>query len=136
MDAQNLGYALTQVVHNFGAAAVVGGALAALWLCPRPEFERLLCWSVCLGWLAQIVSGSAFGAISYYYYGRFPDIAGIAVAALAIKVGCAVTAILLAVWFLLGASGWRETRRRGVWHALAGLGATALTAAAFLRWFS
>lgn len=136
MDAQNLGYALTQVVHNFGAAAVVGGALAALWPSPRPEFERLLCWLVYLGWLAQIASGSAFGAISYYYYGHFPDIAGIAVAALAIKVGCAVTGISLAVWFLLGASSWREGRRKAVWHALAGLGATALTAAAFLRWFS
>lgn len=32
MSAENLAYAVVQVVHNFGAAAVVGGALAARWL--------------------------------------------------------------------------------------------------------
>lgn len=34
VNQQNLAYALTQVIHNFGAAAVVGGALAAL--CMKP----------------------------------------------------------------------------------------------------
>ena len=29
MDPQNLAYALLQVVHNFGAVAVVGGAAGA-----------------------------------------------------------------------------------------------------------
>jgi len=136
LDLQNLGYALTQVVHNFGAAAVVGGALAGLWLAPRMELERSLGGLVCLGWAAQIASGATFGAISYYFYGRFPDISGIAVAALAIKVVCALTGFFLAASFFLFAAAWRDTSRRRAWHALAGLGATALTAAAFLRWFS
>ncbi|MDP3482584.1 MAG: hypothetical protein Q8S05_04645 [Sulfuricella sp.] len=136
MDIQNLGYALTQVVHNFGASAVVGGAVASLWLAPRQELDRSLAWLVCLGWAAQIASGAAFGAISFYYYGKFPDIGGLAITALAIKVACAVAGISLAALYLLRAASWTATLRRRVWLMLAGLSATALTAAAFLRWFS
>lgn len=136
MDLQNLGYALTQVIHNFGAAGVVGGALAALWLAPRAELERRLCVLVCLGWAVQAASGATFGAISFYAYGRFPDIGGIAVAALAIKVVCAVAGFLLAALCFLRSGHWQAAGRRKAWQALAGLGATALTAAAFLRWFS
>lgn len=135
MDPQNLAYALTQVVHNFGAAAVVGGALAP-WLARGTETERSLGVLVCLGWAAQIASGSAFGAISYYYYGQFPDISGVAVGALGIKVACAAVGFSLSALFLVRASVWRDPTRRMAWHVLAGLGATALTAAAFLRWFS
>lgn len=136
MDIQNLGYALTQVAHNFGAAAVVGGAVASLWLAPRQELDRSIAWLVCLGWAAQIASGSAFGAISFYYYGKFPDIGGLAIAALAIKVTCAISGFSLAAFYLLHAASWTATLRRRVWLMLAGLSATALTAAAFLRWFS
>ncbi|MBZ0095957.1 MAG: hypothetical protein K8H75_11400 [Sulfuricella sp.] len=136
MDIQNLGYALTQVVHNFSAAAVVGGAVASLWLAPRPELERSLAWLVCLGWAAQIASGSAFGAISFYYYGKFPDIGGLAIAALAIKVACAVSGFSLAAFYLQRSASWAAALRRRIWLMLAGLSATALTAAAFLRWFS
>lgn len=136
MDIQNLGYALTQVVHNFGAAAVVGGAVASLWLAPRQELDRSLAWLVCSGWAAQIASGAAFGAISFYYYGKFPDIGGLAIAALAIKVACAISGFSLAALYLLRAASWTATLRRRVWLMLAGLSATALTAAAFLRWFS
>ena len=74
VDVQNLGYALTQVVHNFGASAVIGGAIASLWLAPRPEMDRSLGWLVLSGWAAQMASGATFGAISFYYYGQFPDI--------------------------------------------------------------
>lgn len=136
VDIQNLGYALTQVVHNFGASAVIGGAGASLWLAPRPEPDRSLAWLVCLGWAAQIASGSAFGAISFYYYGKFPDIGGLAIAALAIKVACAVFGFSLAAFYILRAASWTAILRRKIWLMLAGLSATALTAAAFLRWFS
>jgi hypothetical protein len=136
VDIQNLGYALTQIAHNFGAAAVVGGAVASLWLAPRSGMDRSLAWLVCLGWAAQAASGAAFGAISFYFYGKFPDISGLAVAALAIKVACAASGFLLAAFYLLRAASWTATARRKTWLALAGLGATALTAAAFLRWFS
>lgn len=136
MDLQNLGYALTQIMHNFGAAAVVGGAVASLWLAPRPELERSMAWLVLTGWAAQMASGAAFGAISFYYYGQFPDISAVAAVALAIKVASAVSALLLAAFYLFHAVNRPESWRRGVWLILAALGAAALTAAAFLRWFS
>ncbi len=136
MDLQNLGYALTQVVHNFGAAAVTGGAIAALWLAPRPEAERALAWLVLSGWAAQMASGAAFGMISFLYYGQFPDISPVASVALAIKVACAVSGFALAALYLFLATGRPKSWRRSVWLILAVLAATALTAAAFLRWFS
>lgn len=136
MDIQNLGYALTQIVHNFGASAVIGGALAALWLAPRPEHERSLAWLVLSGWAAQMASGAAFGAISFYFYGQFPDISAVATAALALKVACALCGFSLAAFYLLHAANRSEPWRRTVWLMLAVLSATALTAAAFLRWFS
>lgn len=136
MYIQNLGYALTQVVHNFGASAVLGGAVAALWLAPRPELERALGWLVFAGWAAQIASGAAFGAISFYYYEQFPDISFAGTVALVIKVACAASAFLLAAFYLLVARGKPQAWRRGIWLIMAFLATTALTAAAFLRWFS
>jgi hypothetical protein len=136
VDLQNLGYALTQIMHNFGATAVVGGAAASLWLAPRQELERSMAWLVLTGWAVQMASGAVFGAISFYYYGQFPDISPVAMAALAIKVVCAVSAFALAAFYLLHAASRTGSWHRGVWLILAGLGATALTAAAFLRWFS
>ena len=59
MGSENLAYALTQVVHNFGAAAVLGGAAFALWPQFRMEFCRMFAWLVFLAWGAQIASGTA-----------------------------------------------------------------------------
>ena len=136
MDLQNLGYALTQVAHNFGAVAVLGGSLGALWRSPQLESERMLGWLVCIGWAIQIASGSLFGAISFHYYGRFPDISGIAVMSLIIKVMCASGGFFLAALYLWRAAAWPVARRRRIWLTMSGLSAAALTAAAFLRWFS
>ncbi len=95
---ENLAYALTQVLHNFGAVVVVGGAAAALWAPALPYIsEKRLRRLVGIGWAVQIASGAGFGAVSYYFYGRLPDIHGVAVAALAIKVTCAVSGLGLAV---------------------------------------
>lgn len=135
MDLQNLSYAVIQVVHNFGAVAVLGGAVGALWsglTGPR----QTLAWTMLLGWAAQLASGGAFGAVSWFYYGRFPDIHGIAVAALLIKLACAATGLILAAAYLYSGSGWSERAQQTAWRVLAGLAATALSAAAFLRWFS
>lgn len=137
MDLQNLAYALTQVIHNFGAATVVGGAAAALWLVPWQAVpERFLAWLVSLAWMLQIASGVGFGAISFYYYGRLPEITGIATVALAVKVASASFGFVLGVLYLLRATRWLEATRQRAWRALLGLGVVALTAAAFLRWFS
>lgn len=137
MDLQSLAYALTQIVHNFGAVAVVGGAILGRWPQPVPPLgQRRLAWLVLFGWFFQGVSGAGFGAISYLYYGQFPDLHDIAVVALYVKIACAVAGFLLAAAFLRYQRKWSERRVHRIWDGLIVLGVTALVAAAFLRWFS
>jgi hypothetical protein len=134
--SENLAYALAQVVHNFGAVGVLGGAIFALWPSPRLEFARTFAWLILLAWGAQIASGGLFGATSLYYYGETPDLSSIAMAALAIKVAAAITGFLLAAVYLLRGRQWSRVSVKRIFRSLAALGAVALTAAAFLRWFS
>jgi hypothetical protein len=137
LDLQNLSYAAVQVVHNFGAATVVASPLAALTLAREHlDTQHKLAWLALAGWVAQLASGAAFGAVSFYNYGKFPDLHGIAIAALTIKVACAGLALLLGLSLIRSGANWTGKGRHRAWHALAGLGTTALTAAAFLRWFS
>jgi len=137
MQIENLFYALTQLIHNFGALAVLGGALAGLKLAPdRLATRQKFAWLVFAGWLAQISSGMLFGGISFYYYGEMPDLHAIARVALIIKLFCAATAFMLVLYYIQRANSWSIKARHRAWHSLTGLGATALTAAAFLRWFS
>ena len=84
----------------------------------------------------QGASGATFGAISYVNYGRFPDIHGIAIAALLLKMACAAAGFTLAALYLARGAGWPDAARRRCWRSLLVLALTALTAAAFLRWFS
>jgi len=133
LDFQNLAYAITQIAHNFGAVTVVGGAVFAL-VRREVEQQHRLAWIVLAGWLVQAVSGATFGAISYYYYAKFPDLFGVAVVALIVKVICAVLGIALAGWKLIAQD--TEASRRYSWIILCGLGALALSSAAVLRWFS
>ena len=136
-DFQNLGYSNVQVAHNFSAAAVVGGAAFMVYMTPpTTPLQRKVAWIVGYGWGTQALSGMFFGAISYYYYGAFPDIHNIAIAALIIKMVCAVSALALVALLLRYAEGWADRQHLIVWQVLLALGATALTAAAFLRWFS
>jgi hypothetical protein len=137
VQLENLAYAVTQLLHNFGAVVVAGGAAfglvtAAMPLAREIQVARL----VALGWAVQIASGAGFGAVSYYFYGRLPDLHGVAIAALTIKITCAVLGLTLAIWFQTSAPHWSGAERTRSWRALAALGATALAAAAFLRWFS
>ncbi len=134
---ENLAYALVQVIHNFGAAAVVGGAVLACWPVPAGrQAGRRLAGLVCLAWALQAASGAGFGAVSYYHYGRFPDIHGIAVAALAVKMLCAAAGFALSAAYLYRGAQLSAAGRERIWRWLAALGVVALTAAAFLRWFS
>lgn len=137
MNPENLAYSLVQVVHNFGAAAVVGGAVFSFWPARQnAAIQRRLAWLVLTAWGAQAVSGSLFGAVSFHYYGQFPDIHGIAIAALGTKIAAAVIGFMLTAVYLLSMERWDDPARFRAWHALAILGVVALTAAAFLRWFS
>lgn len=134
MDLQNLSYALVQLAHNFGAAAIVGIAWFGWQHVPQAP-ARLAGW-LALAWAVQIVSGATFGATSLYYYGRLPDIHGIAIVALAIKVIAALLGLVLALIYIgrtRAVVGQAPTR---AWLLQTVLGIIALSAAAFLRWFS
>lgn len=134
---EGLSYAVIQVVHNFGAAAIVGGAVFALFPVAQPApIQRTLAWLVCFGWVVQGLSGMVFGATSYYFYGKLPDIHGIATAALVIKVICAAIGFSTVAMYLLYGQTWPVEKRHMAWKLLIALGVIALTAAAFLRWLS
>jgi hypothetical protein len=133
---ENLAYALTQVAHNFGAAAVLGGAIFALWPAPRLETGRAFAWLILVAWGAQMASGAMFGVTSLYYYGETPDLSRVAMTALVVKVVAAFAGLLLAALYLLRGRGWGPAGMQHTFRGLAALGAVALTAAAFLRWFS
>ena len=137
MNLENLAYALTQVVHNFGAVMVVGGAAFGQWsrVMSAVAQQRVL-WAVLVGWLLQAFSGLGFGTISYLFYGQFPDIHGIAVAALYLKVTSAILGIGVSIVFLRNWKAWGERQQAPAWTLLVLFGVVALTAAAFLRWFS
>jgi len=80
MDRQNLAYAATQIIHNLGAVAAVSDVACTLaWR--EATVQHRLAWTVLIGWATQAASGAALGAISFYRYGKFPDIHGIAVVA-------------------------------------------------------
>lgn len=135
MEAPDLAYAGLQVLHNFGAVAVLGGAGAARWLAPV-TVQRRLAGLVLAGWLLQAASGAGFAGVSYAYYGRLPDLHGIALSALLLKLACAGGGVLLAALYRRRAAGWSPARRATAWSALVALAASALSAAAFLRWFA
>lgn len=136
-SSQLLLYACIQALHNLGAVAIVGGGAAAFLLARRPSgVQKVLVWVITLGWISQGVTGILFGATSYFYDGRLPDIHGIALAALFLKMACAALGIILGVVYLRFERGWSRTTLRRILGLDFGLGITALTAAAFLRWFS
>lgn len=137
IDLQNLGYALVQVAHNFGAVAVVSGAAFMSFMAPQPApLQRKFVWLVGYGWGTQVLSGMAFGAISYYYHGKFPDIHGIAIVALFVKMLCATSGLVTVALCLRYAEEWSDRQRLIAWQVLFTLGTIALTAAAILRWLS
>lgn len=136
MDYQNLAYALTQVAHNFGAVIVVAAPIYML-AAPSQQHARGVLWLVLTGWLVQIASGLSFGLVSFYYYGQLPDIRGLAVMALIIKILSAGLGAGLTIATLREAISLASPLKiRWLWVGLAALGVIALTAAAFLRWYS
>lgn len=129
MNLQNLGYALDQSLHNLGAVMVTGSSLFALFDEAR---RRMLAWLTLSGWAIQGFTGALFGLLSYSFYGHLPDIAGIAVKALFLKMVCAASGFFFAAFYLKKA----RTTSLFFWKTEAFLAVLALTAAAFLRWFS
>jgi hypothetical protein len=127
----NLAYALVQAVHNLGAALVFGAALTAWWTRGSANRSKALAWLGLAAWSVQAATGAGLGAVSLYFYGRFPDISTIAATALGIKITAAVLGFALFVLMLRS-----PNRNRAVWRVEGALAGTALVAAAFLRWFA
>jgi hypothetical protein len=132
---QNLAYAVVQVVHNFGAVAAVGGSFAAVAI-KDAATRKKTAWIALSGWVTQGASGAALGAVSFYFYGRFPDISGIALFALLLKMACAATGFALLATYLYRGEQWAEDTNNRVFLASLVLAVTAISAAAFLRWFA
>jgi hypothetical protein len=133
--AQNLNYAVVQVVHNLGAVATVGGSLSAMRVSVASA-RKSLAYLVLGGWLTQAASGVTFGLVSYYNYHQLPDISGIAINALYVKIACVSLGIILLTTYIWKSADWTEQGKNKVWLLSSILSVTALSAAAFLRWFS
>lgn len=134
MAVQNTIYALIQVLHNFGAVAIVGLAAAGVMHCYKMfPGQRLPVIVLAIAWVLQAMSGAAFGITTLWFSGQLPDIHGVAVVALAIKVISVVSGFALTLLYLRRGS---SVSQRTFWYVSLALGAVALTAAAFLRWFS
>jgi hypothetical protein len=141
---QNFIYALIQVIHNLGAATVVGAAASALWLLRGdtgpvhgdPAVRHRLALLTAAAWAVQAASGMLFGITTYYFEHHLPDIGGIAVDALLIKIFCAIAGFVLAVVYAKSDSVWSMESQRFTWRVLFSIGLVAICSAAFLRWFS
>jgi len=132
----NLVYTGVQILHNFGAVAVVGSPAAAWWFArDNPAAQCRLAWLLVIGWAAQGASGAGFGMTSYFFKGQLPEISGVALIALVAKIACATCGFAVGVLYLKTASQWSVATRLKVWQGMLALAGTALTAAAFLRWF-
>ena len=138
-------YAFVQLIHNVGAAAVVGSPAAA-WLLLHTNqnsnrsieilaIEQKLAGCTLLAWSIQLASGAGFGATTYYLRHTLPELNGIGLTALSIKVGCAIISFTLTLFYLRTSEHWSIHKRINTWQTLFVLGLIALIAAAFLRWY-
>jgi len=132
----NLVYTSVQILHNFGAVAVLGSPAAAWWFA-RDNYaaQGRLAWLLVIGWAAQGASGAGFGMTSYFLKGQLPEISGVALIALLAKMVCVTCGFAVGVLYLNTASRWSVATRLKVWQGMLALAGIALTAAAFLRWF-
>jgi hypothetical protein len=129
-------YALIQAVHNLGAVAVVGSPAVALGLRGRGvALERRLAWTLLAAWGLQAASGAGFAAASYGLKGQLPEVTGVALYSLAVKLFATATGFSVAA-LLLWMRRLSSPRSRAVaWSICLGLAVAALVAAAPLRWY-
>ena len=129
-------YTLVQAAHNLGAVAVVASPAAALGLRGRGgPLERRLAWTLLFAWGLQAASGAAFAATSYGFKGELPEVTGVALSSLVVKMAATAGGFLLAA-VLLGSRRLSSPRPRALaWTICLGLALAALLAAAPLRWY-
>lgn len=129
----SLVYALIQTVHNLNAALLLGIPLANLQRGLQGHGAVRGLRLLFTLWALQGMTGMAFGAASYGYYGALPDLQPVARDALGVKVICVIAGLGVSAWLLLRPPRGQQCR---AWIVLTMLAGTALTAAAFLRWYS
>jgi hypothetical protein len=142
-------YACIQLIHNLGAVAVVGSPAIAWWLVSSSQvivqpsertftttsMRHSLAWLTFFAWATQIGSGAAFGVTTYFLKHEIPELTGIGLSALLIKVSCAFICVVLTILYLRTGTSWSDRLQIKVWQALFFIGLTALISAAFLRWY-
>ena len=113
---------------------MIGFSTYGLWRSTEEiTTQRRLFLLTGIAWLIQAVSGPSFGIASLYFHGSLPDIHGIAVISLGIKITCVIIGLLLAATLFIQRDGGISTAKFAGQFTL---GIIALCAAAFLRWFS
>jgi hypothetical protein len=129
-------YTLVQALHNLGAVAVVASPAVALGLRDRSAaLDRRLAWVLLSAWGLQAASGAGFAAASYGLKGALPEVTGVALTALVIKLTATAGGFALAA-SLLRVRRLAAPRPRAVaWAVCLGLAVAALLAAAPLRWY-
>lgn len=134
MQIENILYAISQLIHNFGAVAVTALPLIALKFRLSGSQLRITYKLIGLAWVMQSASGAGFGLVSYYVVGSLPELHHIALSALVVKITCALISIVLVSCKLAGILN--QIKDKSLLVGLSGLGITALSSAAILRWFS
>lgn len=132
---QSLIYALIQNIHNIGAVTIVGVSVYGLFFA-REHQKKLLAIVISFAWALQGISGAAFGVTTLYFYQQLPDIHGVAVAALAIKVACVILGFFVASSYVVFCTELSLAIKKVFWITLFFLGNIALSSAGYLRWFS
>ena len=132
---ENLLYTCVQIAHLFGAVAVVGSPIAGWWLENRKLVVRGLAFVALLGWLVQGASGIGFAATSYFLKGALPEVTGIALGALLVKVLATVFGSTAAALIWRKGPNWQSRSKIMLWQSLVIVAFAALMAAAFLRWY-
>jgi hypothetical protein len=128
-------YTLVQAGHNLGAVLVVASPAVALGLQGRlPGLERRLAWALLAAWGLQALSGAGFAAASLGLKGQLPEISGVALVALGVKLAATAGGLTLAAVLLRRRSAVSRPRT-AAWTVCLGLALAALTAAAPLRWY-
>src|SRR3989442_3740842 len=130
----SLVYTVVQILHNFGAVAVVGSPGVAWWFArDNPAAQCRLAWLLVIGWAAQGASGAGFGMTSYFLKGQLPEISGVALIALVAKIACVTCGFAVGILYLNMASRWSVGTRLKVWQGMLGLAGKTLSAGCLFR---
>src|SRR2546428_2190648 len=131
----NLVYTGVQILHNFGAVAVVGSPAVAWWFArDNPAAQCRLAWLLVIGWAAQGASGAGFGMTSYFLKGQLPEISGVALIALVAKIACVTCGFAVGILYLNMASRWSVGTRLKVWQGMLALAGKTPTTGALFPW--